>query len=176
MRDSFIVTSNDLPGVSLRTAGADDCEDLRTWKNSNRQSFFHTDPISPEQQRAWFEGYLGRPDDWMFMVEASGDRAAIGCMGFRAVEGQADVYNVILGRAEYQGRGVMAAALRLMCSFARSELGSEIVARVLTTNPAVGWYRKNGFDVLTESSTHYLIKLTDTRFTPVQTVRKELAS
>jgi hypothetical protein len=110
----------------------------------------------------------------MFMVEAAGH--TIGCMGLRARDGQADVYNVILGKAEHGRRGAMAGALRVMCSFAREALGLPIVARVLKANPALAWYRKRGFDVVAEEASHVLMALSDQRFQPVAVSRKELES
>jgi RimJ/RimL family protein N-acetyltransferase len=172
MKDSFLLLSDALPGVSLRTAALSDCEHLRLWKNAHRGSFFFREIITADGQRAWFEGYLERPDDWMFVVLV-GDEP-IGCMGFRLREGQADVYNVILGRSENGGRGVMARALQLMCSYARARLRCEIVARVLKSNPAMSWYLKRGFNVVSEEDTHYLVKLAADRFVPVAVTQEEI--
>jgi RimJ/RimL family protein N-acetyltransferase len=174
MNESFLLVSEALPGVSLRSAAPSDCEDLRAWKNENRQYFFFRDLISVQGQEQWFAGYLHRPEDWMFMV-LDGDRT-VGCMGVRARDGQADVYNVILGRAEHGRRGLMAGAFRLMCSFAHERLGVPIVARVIKANPALAWYLKRGFDVVGEEDSHVLIRLSDERFEPVAVSRKELRS
>jgi RimJ/RimL family protein N-acetyltransferase len=174
MNEAFLLVSAALPGISLRTAALPDCDHLRAWKNENRQYFFFRDIISPEGQRQWFAGYLLRPDDWMFMV-LEGDRS-IGCMGFRARDGEADVYNVILGNSADGGRGLMTGAFRLMCSFAREELGVPVVAQVLKTNPALAWYCKRGFDVVGEEDTHVLIRLSEERFEPTAVSRKELKS
>jgi RimJ/RimL family protein N-acetyltransferase len=171
MKESFLLASPDLAEVSLRTAALTDCEDLRTWKNDHRQYFFFKDVISPEGQRRWFEGYQARPDDWMFMV-LDGDQP-VGCMGFRLRDGQADVYNVILGRPDRGGRGVMARGMALMCSFARQQLGCPVVARVLDTNPALDWYRKRGFVFETKQDGHHFIRLAE-GFTPVPLLRKEI--
>jgi ribosomal protein S18 acetylase RimI-like enzyme len=171
MNESFLLESPDLAEVSLRTAGPSDCEDLRRWKNDNRQYFFFQELITPERQRAWFDGYCGRADDWMFMVLDRGQ--AVGCMAFRLRDGQADVYNVILGHLDRGGRGVMAKGMALMCSFARQQLACPIVARVLKVNPAMGWYRKRGFAVEAEEDAHYFIRLGD-GFAPVPVLRKEI--
>lgn len=172
MNERFLLTSDALPGVALRTAVVTDCEDLRAWKNDHRASFFSQDLITPEGQRRWFGGYLERPDDWMFMI-LDGDQA-VGCMGFRARGGEADVYNVILGRPQHGGKGVVARALTIMCSYARSRLGAPIVARVLKSNPANRWYRNRGFEVVAEEDTHYLVRLADERFVPVPLTQKEI--
>jgi RimJ/RimL family protein N-acetyltransferase len=174
MRDSFLLLSNAVPGVSLRTAMIFDCDDLRAWKNAHRMFFFFQDVITAEGQRRWFEAYLQRPDDWMFVVRAVDE--SVGCMGFRSRDGQADIYNVILGRSEYGSRGVMARALQLMCSYARARLRCEIVARVLKGNPAITWYKKRGFDVVSEEDTHYFIKLADERFTALAFAQQEIKS
>jgi RimJ/RimL family protein N-acetyltransferase len=177
MRQSITLTSPEIPGISLRAASRDDCEDLRTWKNENRQSFFYRELISPEAQRAWFDRYLDRDDDYMFMVQLAGQARPVGCMGVRRQDGQADVYNVILGDARQQGRGVMAAAFRLMCSFARDKLGPEVGAQVLTSNPALGWYLKQGFEVARTAGSagdaFHVIRLSETGFSPVEAVEEE---
>ena len=54
--------------------------------------------ITPEAQGRWFKNYQERPDDWMFVVRVEGQ--TIGCMGFRLIDLEADVYNVILGGPE----------------------------------------------------------------------------
>lgn len=143
LKEKFILQSPGI-GVTLRTATEADCEDLRRWKNANRQFFFHTEMISAEQQRVWFQGYSDRIDDWMFIVQD--DRHAIGCMGFRVLEAQqVDIYNVILGDKSQSGSGSMSQAIQLMCSYLVAQSPSEIIARVLNSNPAQAWYMKNNF-------------------------------
>src|SRR5215468_6204267 len=110
MKESFTLSSEAVPGVRLRTIEARDGEPLRLWKNANRASFFFRDTIEPEGQRRWYEGYRERPRDFMFVVEAGG--AAIGCMGFRVLDSESDVYNVIRGAAGGPP-GAMSGALRL---------------------------------------------------------------
>ena len=129
--------------VSLRTIAKTDLENLRQWKNTHRFSFFFQDLISSEQQSAWFEGYLGRPNDYMLMIINKGH--PIGCLGFRLQNGTADVYNVILGNPALGKRGLMSQAMQLMCSYIATNFTHTIVAQVLTNNPAIEWYNKNGF-------------------------------
>ena len=144
------------PPVTLRPVRSpEDLELLRTWKNANRASFFHQEEILPEQQAAWFAALCEREDDFMFVVEEGG--AAVGCMGVRALDGTADVYNVIRGRPEAGGRGVMSRALAAMVGFARLRLDAPVTARVLRFNPAVSWYRKNGFVVGETHDTYYVM-------------------
>jgi RimJ/RimL family protein N-acetyltransferase len=171
MNESFLLESPALAEVSLRTAAPSDCEDLRAWKNDHRQYFFFQDIITPEMQQKWFAAYQDRPDDFMFMVLDRGQ--AVGCMAFRLRDEQADVYNVILGSPQHGGRGVMAKAMALMCSFARERLNRPVVARVLKVNPAMGWYQRRGFAIEAEEDVHYFIRLAE-GFSPVPVARKEI--
>lgn len=168
MKESFTLSSDALPGIRLRAIEARDGERLRQWKNDNRTSFFFQDTIEPEAQRRWYEGYRERARDFMFVVEASAQEA--GCMGFRVLDSGVDIYNVIRGAAGGPP-GTMSGALRLMCSFARSSYPVPIEARVLKSNPAVGWYEKNGFRIAAEQDTHFLIRLDESEFTPLPFAR-----
>lgn len=143
MKEKFILEA-DLSGVALRTAAESDGEDLRQWKNANRHFFFYQEIISPEQQEKWFQGYLARSDDTMFIV-SKGERP-IGCIGFRVLEeNRIDIYNVILGDPALGGKGLMSQAMQLMCSYIVQQSMAEIVAKVLNSNPALEWYLRNGF-------------------------------
>jgi ribosomal protein S18 acetylase RimI-like enzyme len=148
LKENLILESSEV-GVQLRAIEQTDCGNLRQWKNANRFSFFSQGIITREQQIQWFENYLTRPDDYMFI--ASVDRKSVGCMGFRMIDHRADVYNVILGKPEFGGRGLMSQAMQLMASFIISDLTRNVMAHVLRSNPAIDWYRKNGFR---EKATH----------------------
>ena len=138
----------------LRSANAADLKNLRHWKNQRREFFFHKEEISPEQQNRWFEAYQARPDDFMFMVMVGEEPA--GCMGIRLVDGNTwDVYNVILGVSELRGSGLMSSALQALLRFAASHHPVPITLKVLKGNPAMGWYRKNGFVVAAEHPDHF---------------------
>lgn len=143
--------------VTLRSIGPEDLEDLRRWKNDNRRAFFFKDVITPEGQKKWYEGYLGRPDDFMFVVEAEGMK--VGCMGFRKIEGAADCYNII-GAPEGRGKGYLGAAMEAMCGHIEESLGTvPITCKVLKTNPAVTWYEKRGFKIAADKGDHWIMEL-----------------
>ena len=91
------VTSPAIADLALRSIAEIDCENLRVWKNENRQAFFYKQEISYQDQRRWYKDYLTRPDDYMFVVVPGSD---VGCMGFRFLEGKIDVYNVIRASRE----------------------------------------------------------------------------
>lgn len=137
----------------LRTALSDDLPNLREWKNANSSYFFHKDEISPAQQQAWFHSYQQRPEDFMFMLFV--DDIAIGCMGIRQLPEAWDVYNVILGVANYGGQGLMSTAFQEMLGFAATHSPLPITLQVLKHNPALTWYQKNGFVITTEHQAHF---------------------
>ncbi len=150
--------------VTLQTIAESDGENLRQWKNANRFSFFFQDIITPEQQAKWFQGYLGRENDYMFIVRRGG--LLVGCMGFRLLDQHADIYNVIRANKELDSRGLMGSAMRLMCSFIAADFSRDIGARVLRSNPAVEWYRKLGFHEIARHDTFVEIELDMIRFRP----------
>ncbi len=143
--------------MQLRAVTRQDGELLRTWKNTHRHLFFHKDVISAEAQARWMEGHLARPDDHMFVVWFE-DRP-VGCMAVRLLDGEGDIYNVILGDAAAGGRGVMGVALRMMLAYARSAVGVDIGLKVLSDNPAVRFYERNGLAITANRGDHLVMKV-----------------
>ena len=79
-------------------------------------------------------------------------------MGIRLIDDHTwDVYNVILGVDELRGRGLMKGALQAMLRFATSHRPSRITLKVLRGNPAMAWYRINGFVVTSEHADHFFM-------------------
>lgn len=147
-----IVVQQDLK-LALRAVADVDLETLRQWKNEQREFFFHKEEITPAQQRSWYAAFQSRPNDLMFMTVLDGQH--FGCMGIRWLENSWDVYNVILGRPEFGGRGLMGKAFKTMLGHALSTKESSITLQVLKHNPAVKWYLQNGFVITAEYDDHY---------------------
>lgn len=148
------------PDLELRSIGTDDLENLRGWKNAHRDAFFFKEIITPEGQRKWYQGYLERPDDFMFVICHVGQ--AIGCIGFRSLGDKIDIYNVIMGTPAMAGKGYMSIALQLMLDeAARRYPDTPLTLMVLKSNPALNWYKKNGFLVSAEHDAYL-----DLLFTP----------
>lgn len=143
MDRDITLSDNAVPDVTLCSIGETHIERLRKWKNKHRKAFFFRETISPQVQREWFQGYLERSDDYMFVVQFRG--MTIGCMGFRYVDGEVDIYNVILGIPAMGKRGIMGQALCMLCNYAHREYRSTISVKVLSDNPAIAWYERNGF-------------------------------
>ena len=164
MNRTVVLAARAEPRVVLRSAGPGDLEDLRAWKNANKAGFFFKGDITPEMQRTWFDGYLARPRDFMFVVEREGRKA--GCLGFRILEtGEADAYNIIAAPGA-SGKGLMRAAMAVMCSYAADRFTRDIGCRVLKDNPAVSYYERCGFGIVGDGGDHHVFKLDWTRFAP----------
>jgi hypothetical protein len=142
--------TDDAKSPWLRLSGIDDQELLRSWRNANTSRFYHQEIVSPEGQRQWFEAYLARPDDYLFMV-MEGDHA-VGCIGLRLLSGIWDVYNVIRGVPTRGSKGFMSLALGLVLGFAWQTRQVPVWVEVLPNNPALRWYRSNGFVAVEENA------------------------
>lgn len=163
-----------LEDFRLRYVEERDLELLRVWKNKNKKSFFYQNEILPKQQKEWFFGFIKRPDDYMFMIELvrNTSQEPIGCMGFRVIGNDVDIYNVIRGKKTETGV-TMGDALQLMLNFVVSEFyNKHIICKVLADNPAVGWYERNDFTISVRKSDYFLMKFNKNKLQKIEfTVR-----
>jgi len=162
---SFVVEAEIEPLVRLRAIGRPDIEDLRVWKNSAKAGFFFKGEINELMQKAWFAGYLSRKDDFMFIVEHEGKKA--GCLGFRLEKGRADVYNVIAAPG-MGGKGLMTAAMRILCSYIGARHTKNIGCVVLKGNEALKYYDRCGFWISGSGADRDILTLNWDSFRPVK--------
>lgn len=161
---NVLITVPAWPDLRLRSINKNDIENLRNWKNANKQSFFLNEDITPEQQQKWFGNFLQREHDHMFIVEqlAGGEWQAIGCMGFRKLdeEGCVDAYNIIRSRKIEPATFTMSEAFRTMLAYAAGMyLGFPLQVKVLSHNPAVEWYKKNAFSIINTINNYCLMEI-----------------
>ena len=135
------------------------------WKNRHKQFYFHKADISPEQQAAWFEGYLARPDDHVYMVEEEDAQGAgiwktVGVVAARLLseEKTVDLYNIMRGTRTPADRTSMGEALRTLCNAAARVYPLPITCKVLSDNPALGWYATIGFVAVADRGDHKLLR------------------
>lgn len=142
----------------IRPITSEDLDLLRIWKNDNKDAFFSRQVITFNEQLKWYCAYLDRDNDYMFAV-LSPTGSIAGCMGVRFISHQKywDVYNVILGDLRFKGSGLMSKALLELIEFAKQKDDLPIKLVVLSNNPAVGWYEKNGFTSESENSTSIIM-------------------
>lgn len=162
--DRTIISSATNPDFRLRSIESGDIEDLRGWKNLNKGSFFLKEDITPEQQRVWFNHFCHRAADRMFVVEQRTDDGweKIGCMGFRLLHEECcvDAYNIIRSRKIEPASFNMSDPFRTMLAYAgRLHDNLPIRCKVLTDNPAVSWYERNGFSMVEQLEGFVLMEL-----------------
>lgn len=155
MKTEINISYNDL---CLKSITKDDIDLLRFWKNQNKESFFHKAVISKGAQKRWFRKYSGREDDYMFIIYKKG--IPVGCIGFRVIGDYLDLYNLIIDYRQ-RGFGYMKEALRILILKIKNSRYKKLIisVRVLKDNPAVKWYLKNGFSIMSEFADHYLMRL-----------------
>lgn len=161
---NLILSSNKHPDLRLRTINENDIEDLRCWKNANKNSFFLNRDITQEQQKQWYKNFSLREHDYMFIVEQNVESGwqKIGCMGFRKLdnEGCVDGYNIIRAKKIEPASFTMSDAFQLMLAYAESSYKNlPIQVKVLSNNPAGEWYEKNNFSVIRHEEDHNLMVL-----------------
>lgn len=169
------IQCTDIPEITLRSISDADQENLRTWKNRHRTSFFYQEIITPEQQKEWFQKYLGRQQDYMFIVEevmgksAVEERRPIGCLAFRQEDDDTiDLYNIIRGQESIHV--TMKDAMHLMLNYIKANFANKrIKCDVLKDNPAVWWYRKCGFAIWEEKE-YYIMGIEQVDITHMEIV------
>jgi hypothetical protein len=160
----MIIITGSKPTLRLKQAEAADMEDLRVWKNANREWFFYKKEITPEQQAGWFAKHQARKYDVMFMAqERDGEEwVNIGCMGFRLTDTVVDLYNIMRGRKVEGSQHSMGEAFSLMNAYLAKTYALPITCEVLTANPARNFYERNHMTMVEERSEpepHVIYKL-----------------
>jgi hypothetical protein len=157
-----IICSPENSDFRLRLAEESDKENLRVWKNQNKQFYFLKVDISPEQQAAWFKSYLARPDDHVYMVEeeANGRWVTVGVVAARLIanENTIDLYNIMRGARTTADRTNMSEALQTLCHTIARSYPLPITCKVLSNNPALGWYTRIGFVTVESRTDHNLLR------------------
>jgi RimJ/RimL family protein N-acetyltransferase len=123
--------------ITLLPLSAEDLEMVRCWRNQPnvRRWFLDSSIISEEQQRTWYERYVTKPNDLMFIIEET-------ALGKKAI-GTAALYNIdvrnkkvefgrlMIGDVQSEGKGYAKEATMLLCRFAMTELGTERVELIV---------------------------------------------
>ncbi|MFA5014474.1 MAG: GNAT family N-acetyltransferase [Actinomycetota bacterium] len=147
--------------ITLRTIEKDDIESIRKWRNENREYFFYKKIIKAPQQLDWFQTYINS-SEYIFIVEHEGLK--VGCIGYRFLNDDIDVYNVILGNKKFRGKGIMSKALKLICSYIMDNYNKEITLMVVPKNNARIFYLKNNFEEVRREEKFILMKLNINKF------------
>lgn len=140
-------------GLKLRLLEEADLPMTLMWRNQDhiRRWFIHSEILTPEQHRDWFQGYRQKDNDYLFIIEET--------RTLKKPVGQISLYNIdwtrksaeygrlMIGEAEAQGKGFAKEASRLILDYAFQELGlTKIELEVFEDNkPAIAVYLACGF-------------------------------
>jgi RimJ/RimL family protein N-acetyltransferase len=134
----------------LSAAGPQDAPTLSDWRYANRRWFFSEFPHDPKSTEAWVEAIRDDPDRLLLMVRA--EDQPIGVVGLRRIDlgrGEAELDNVLRGRATPTHPGLMSLAVSSLVAWAVDELGiGRFYLQVFHDNPARAFYRRLGFVIV----------------------------
>lgn len=138
--------------VRLRLLEAEDLDMTLAWRNRDevRRWFKHSDVISPEAHRAWFESLQQTDDALMFVVEDAATNAAVGQVSIYGIDrevGEAEVGRFIAAPGA-SGKGLIREAIAALVAFAFGELGLQrVFLEVYADNVrAIRLYESLGFE------------------------------
>lgn len=145
MKPALILSSTAAPGISLESIRPEHLELLRLWKNNHSHRFFHQEKITAAQQHQWFDAYATRPLDWIFLIHDAGTQHPAGCLGYRVLDAEIDIYNVLRAEDVPSRSRAHSHALNILTNHIAATHQLPIRARVLADNPAARWARLHGF-------------------------------
>jgi ribosomal protein S18 acetylase RimI-like enzyme len=175
-QERFIIFSDKYPHIRLRSISNGDLDQMMRWKNINKASFFHQEDISIEQQLKWYQGFCERDFDYMFIVEEIGEHycQSVGCVGFRLLSDTADIYNIMRGQSGQNKEAKIGDAIVLMCSYINTISDLKISCKVISSNPAMDWYKSLGFVIRDEQDNYFNVDLDYSRFNFCQIKQKSV--
>jgi len=128
-------------------------EVMRKWRNldSIRKSFIYQGIISSTQQEEWYNDYLNKVDDIMFMIQHKGtDVGTVALYNIDTNKKRAEFGRLVVGEKTARGLKIGTKAVKEICKFAVEELGlSTIILEVFEDNQyARKAYEEVGFCVI----------------------------
>lgn len=148
MQHKFRIEMEDLV---LRPIEKEDIDRARSWRNkeSIRKSFLYQDVISSSEQHQWYQSYLEKEDDIMFIIEFKD--APIGTAALYHIDlmnKEAEFGRLMIGEESARGNQIGYRATKLVCQFGFEKLNlAQIKLEVFSDNPyAKKHYIKAGFE------------------------------
>ncbi len=135
--------------MSLRPIEASDLAATLAWRNRDeaRVWFKTSSPISTEQHQAWFDKYLQRDDDFVFIVEY--EQKPVGQAAVYGIDWEQRIGEVgrFLVAPDAAGKGYIKHACAQLINLCHEQLGlSEVFLEVFEKNArAISVYLANGF-------------------------------
>lgn len=134
--------------ATLRLLGADDLPTTLAWRNHpDSRAWFHTSQlIEPDAHAAWFDGYLKRDDDIVFILEKDGVPVAQVALYRIDAEARTAEFGRVLVDPAARGQGLSHVLTRLAVAAARAQGLASLVLEVKESNDrAIRAYEAAGF-------------------------------
>jgi RimJ/RimL family protein N-acetyltransferase len=146
--------------IHLRLLEESDLPMTLKWRNQDhiRKWFIHSEVLSINQHQEWFDGYLQRDNDYLFIIEETRDvNKPVGQLSLYNIDWAsncAEYGRLLIGEADARGKGIAQEASFLLLHYAFKELKlKEIELAVSNDNkPAIAVYRACGFQEVPEDS------------------------
>jgi RimJ/RimL family protein N-acetyltransferase len=138
--------------VTLVPLAAAHIEQLRSWRNREDVRVWFDDPriVEADGQRAWFERYVKRDDDAMFVILGGDAQEPVGAVALYDIGSppyEAEFGRLMIGVDSARGSGVALEASRLLCRWGFDALSLRAIRlSVRRDNPrATSLYERLGF-------------------------------
>ncbi|NYH22322.1 GNAT family N-acetyltransferase [Paraburkholderia bryophila] len=137
--------------LRLRPLAESDLPSTLEWRNRDgvRQQFGTSDALQWDQHIGWFQRFVEKPDDLVFIVEDATTHARIGQVAIYAIDSAARRAEIgrFVASPEFQGRGLMRQGIAALIEFAHKVLGlTSVYLQVRETNErARALYEHLGF-------------------------------
>jgi diamine N-acetyltransferase len=151
--------------IRLRLLKRSDLAMTLRWRNQDhiRKWFIHPGFISPEGHHAWFEAYLKRENDYVFIIEETGNPSPkpvgqISLYNISWFEKRGELGRFMIGDFEAQGKGLAVESTRLLVdlAFHRFSLKEVYLSVIKHNSSAIQVYRQCGFQTSREHEDHLL--------------------
>lgn len=153
MKECFSISKDNLV---LRPIAYDDLELMINWRNKNsiRKCFISQSVISIEQQINWFNGYLNKKNDIMYIIEWNEKPVGnISLYDINSEKNTAEFGRLIIGEESVRGLGIGKKATKLLCEYGFNKLNlNNIYLEVFIDNKyAIDTYESVGFVIEKET-------------------------
>jgi RimJ/RimL family protein N-acetyltransferase len=139
--------------IRLRLLERSDLPMTLRWRNQDhiRKWFIHSEVISPQGHQEWFEKYLKRDDDYLFIVEEihifNKPIGQVSIYEIKWNERKAKFGRLLIDEPETQGKGLAKMAASILLNYGSNTLGiNRYELEALSSNEsALALYRSLGF-------------------------------
>jgi RimJ/RimL family protein N-acetyltransferase len=145
--------------ILLRLVTEADLDLTLRWRNQDhiRRWFFTSSIIDPEQHHRWFEQYIERDDDFVFVIEELATQRPIGQVALYHVDWdlrRAEFGRLMIGESDAMGKGFARSATELairiaFVDFKLRQLYLEVYAH---NTRARAIYESTGFQVVSQQN------------------------